>query len=256
MGPGLRLAPACRLLSRWLDMDVTIPVSATRCARALAAAVAVITGASICASVLSFVVIQDPVLSHVRDTFVRLTWLDGEANIPAWFSAALLLLAAFLLAAIASAERRVGGQAALWSLLAGIFVLLSLDEVAQLHELSIRPLRDHFHATGLLYFTWIVPAGVAATAAAVGYSGFLASLPRRSRSLFLLSGAIYVGGALFVEAISGRQASLHGEHTVAYHLIVTVEELLEMSGVVLFIYALLDHIRRRFSRLTLLLPSP
>jgi hypothetical protein len=235
-------------------MDVTIPVSATRCARALAAAVAMVTGASICASVLSFVVIRDPVLSHVRDTFVRLTWVDGEANIPAWFSAVLLLLAALLLAAIASAERRDGGQAALWSLLAAIFVLLSLDEVAQLHELSIRPLRDHFHATGFLYYTWIVPAGLAASAAAVGYSGFLFSLPRRSRRLFLVSGALYVGGALVVEALSGRQASLYGEQSLGYHLIVTVEELLEMTGVVVFIYALLDHISRRFSRLSFLLP--
>jgi hypothetical protein len=237
-------------------MDIAMPLSPARCARALAAAVACVTAASICASVLSFVVIQDPVLGHVRDTFVRLTWVDGEANIPAWFSGALLLFAALLLGAIASAERRAGGQAALWTLLAVVFVLLSLDEVAQLHELSIRPLRDHFHATGLLYYTWVVPAGLAATAVAVGYSGFLVSLPGRSRWLFLLSGAIYVGGALGVEALSGRQASLHGEHSLGYHLIVTVEELLEMSGVVVFIYALLDYMRRRFSRLSFFLPTP
>ena len=237
-------------------MDITIGVSPSRCARALAVAVAAVVAASICASLLSFLAVADPALSHARDTFVHLTWVDGEANIPAWFSAVLLLLAALLLGAIASAERRRGSPAVLLALLALIFVCLSLDEVAQLHELSIRPLREHFHVTGLFYYPWIGPAGMAATTVAIGYSGFLAALPGRTRRLFMLAGALYVGGALVIEAVSGRQASLHGEHTPGYHVIVTLEELLEMSGIVVFIYALMDHIARRFTRLTFLFPAP
>jgi hypothetical protein len=54
-----------------------------------------------------------------------------------------------------------------------------------------------------------------------------------------------------MEALSGRQASLHGEQTPLYHAIITVEELMEMTGVVLFIYALLDYMGRQFSRVTL-----
>jgi hypothetical protein len=42
-------------------------------------------------------------------------------------------------------------------------------------------------------------------------------------------------------------ASLHGEHSVSYHAVVTVEESLEMGGLVLFIYALLDYISRRYT---------
>ncbi len=230
-------------------MDITVDISPRRWAAALAAAVLGVASASVGASLLFFVPLQDPVLMHLRDTFVRLAWVDGEANIPAWFSASLLLCAALLLGGIASAHRRVGERAVLWWLLSLLFVLLSLDEIAQLHELSIRPLREHFHASGFLYYPWIVPAGICASTLVIGYSGFLTALPGKTRWLFLIAGAIYVLGALGVEALSGRQASLHGEQTGLHHLIVTFEELLEMTGVAVFIYALLDYIGRRFSRL-------
>jgi hypothetical protein len=67
-------------------------------------------------------------------------------------------------------------------------------------------------------------------------------LPARTRRLFLAAGAIFVAGAIGVEAVSGMQASLHGEQNLTYHLVITVEELLEMTGIVIFIYALLDYI--------------
>jgi hypothetical protein len=231
-------------------MEITLGIRPRRWVAALGLAVVGLGAASIGTSLLSFVRIEDPLLMHVRDTLIRLAWLDGEANIPAWFSGSILLVAAMLLAVIASAHRRQGGGSGLWWLLSLIFVLLSLDEIAQLHELSIRPLRDHFHTAGLLYYPWILPAGLCAATVAVGYSRFLIALPRRTCRLFVTSGVVYVLGALVVEALSADQASLHGEHTPIYHAIITVEELLEMAGVVLFIYALLDYMGRQFSRIT------
>jgi hypothetical protein len=129
-------------------------------------------------------------------------------------------------------------------------VFLSLDETAQLHELSIRPLQDGFGATGVFYYAWIIPAGLCIALFAVAYVNFLASLPARTRRLFLVAGITFVGGAIGVEAISGKHASLHGEGNLTYHLITTLEELFEMAGLVLFIYALLDYISRQFTRVS------
>ena len=75
-------------------MTTTLDISPRQWAGALGVAVLVVTGASVGASLLSFMTVTDPLLMHARDTLVRLTWLDGEANIPAWFSSCLLLLAA------------------------------------------------------------------------------------------------------------------------------------------------------------------
>jgi hypothetical protein len=232
-------------------MDVTIKVSPRRCAGALFGIVAVLGAASLCASLLSLVAPEDPLLRQAQNSFVRLAWVDGEANVPAWFSATLLQLCSVLLAAVGMAHRRRSGQLVPWLLLALIFAFLSLDEVAQIHELAIRPLRERFETTGFLYYPWILPAGLGVATLAVGYSGFLLALPGRTRWLFLLAGALYLGGALGIEAVSGREAWLHGEESVTYHLIVTLEELLEMSGLVVFVYALLDYLKYRFSRLTL-----
>lgn len=231
-------------------MDVAIPVSAKRCAAALGLIVAALVVASLGATFLSFVPIANPFLHQVKESVVRLAWVDGEANIPAWYSASLLLLCSFLLAAIAFAEKRQrGGHFLHWLALSLIFAFLSLDETAQLHELSIAPLRDIFGTTGFFYYGWIVPAALCVTLFVLAYLRFLASLPARTRRLFLLAGSIFVGGAIGVEAVSGKHASLQGEQNLTYHLIITVEELLEMAGVVLFIYALLDYISRQFIKL-------
>ena len=206
-------------------MDIAIHVSAKRCAIALGLVTGLVVALSVGASFLSFVPVHDPLLTHIRETAVRLTWLDEECNIPAWYSASLLLVAAFLLMVIAAAERQEGdSHAGRWLLLSLIFLFLSLDETAQLHELSIAPLRQGIHATNFLYYPWIILGSIAVALFVLSYLTFLARLPQRIRRLFVLAGALYVGGALGVEAISGEQAFLHGEHTAAYHAITTVEE--------------------------------
>jgi hypothetical protein len=231
-------------------MDIAIHVSAKRCAVALGLITALVVAASIGASFLSFVPIHNPLLTHVRETVVRLAWLDEECNIPAWYSAGLLLACSFLLVIIASAHRQLGdGYAARWLGLSLIFGFLSLDETAQLHELSIAPLRQVFHPTGFLYYPWIILGGIGLALFLLSYLRFLAKLPRRTWRLFVLAGVLFVGGALGVEAVSAKLASLHGEHTSSYHAITTLEELLEMAGLVVFIYALLDYISRQFTTL-------
>jgi hypothetical protein len=235
----------------FLFMDLSIPVSARRCAAALGVIVGLLIAASLGATLLSFVDIEQPFLREMKESLVRLTWVDEEANLPAWFSASLLLLCALLMAVITSLVRQQGGgQVAGWLVLTLIFLFLSLDEIAQLHELSITPLRDRFGATGFLYYAWIVPAALCVILFVLGYLRFLGRLPARTRRLFLLAGAIYVGGAIGVEAVSGQQASLYGERNLTYHVIITLEELLEMTGLVVFVFALLDYIGHQFTRIT------
>jgi len=237
-------------------MDLAISLSAKRCAMSLVIIMGLMILASLGASLLSFAQIEEPFLREVQESVVRLTWVDGEGNIPAWYSAVLLLLCTLLLATITLGQRsETDGRFAGWLLLTLIFLFLSMDEIAQLHELAITPLRSRFETSGFLYYAWIIPAGIAVVVLTLGYLRFLGRLPTRTRQLFLLAGAVYIGGALGVEAISGKQASLHGEHNLTYHAIITLEELLEMAGIILFIYSLLDYLGRRFTRLTVHLTS-
>ena len=61
-----------------------------------------------------------------------------------------------------------------------------------------------------------------------------------------MAATIYIGGALGTELIGGHYADLHGNNTWTYSMIVTVEESLEMAGLIVFIWALLKYCADNF----------
>lgn len=219
--------------------ELRIEISPRRVGRALA------LGAL--ALLLAHVAVQFSVyrLGHDRLWgFVYLFDLDREFNIPTWYSSFLLLICSVLLATIAAARKMQADRYTRhWSVLAVIFLYISLDETASIHELSIEPLRNALHASGLLYFTWIVPGTILVSVFVLSYLGFLAYLPAKTRNCFVIAGALYVGGALGVEAVEGRHADYYGTSNLPFALLVGAEESLEMFGLVTFIYALLAHLR-------------
>jgi hypothetical protein len=87
------------------------------------------------------------------------------------------------------------------------------------------------------------------------YLQFLAALPARTRFLFLLAATLYVGGALGVEMLGSNYYFHYGPDTLAYQLIITVEEGMEMFGVVTFLYALFSYMAAHESRLRIVLSS-
>ena len=67
-------------------------------------------------------------------------------------------------------------------------------------------------------------------------------LPARERRWFLLSAALYVGGAVGMEMINGKFHETYGRRNVPYHLLTALEETLELAGVTVFTYALLTYL--------------
>jgi hypothetical protein len=131
---------------------------------------------------------------------------------------------------------------AYWAGLAAIFLYLSMDEGAVIHEIFTDPLQESFNTTGYFAFAWLIVFVPLVILFVIFYLRFLFHLPPRTRNLFILAGALFVGGAVFVEAISANRYYLDGGASFPYLAIATVEEFCEMLGVVLFIYALLSYI--------------
>lgn len=172
--------------------------------------------------------------------FVRLFYLDYENNIPTWYSSSALLLCSLLLATIAVAKKRDGAHYVFhWTALSIIFLFLSLDEAASVHEITISPLRAALNAGPILHYTWVILGAAAVLIIAVGYWRFLSDLPSPTQRLFLTAGTMYVGGALGVELLGGWYDALYGKKNMMYVMIATVEEFFEMQGIVVFIYALM-----------------
>lgn len=174
-------------------------------------------------------------LPALDEDLVALFSLSYEGNLPTWYSSGLLLACAGTLAAIALAAP--SGQVRYWSFLAAVFGYLSIDEAVGLHE----QLNELVHLGGAFYFGWIIPAGMAVLLLGVVYLRFLSALPAETRRRFIVAGALYVGGALFMEIPLGLWTEARGDGDLGYALIDFAEESLEMTGATLFLVALLRH---------------
>ena len=210
-------------------------VSSRAAAVVLSIAIFTLVAASVAGQVLKYRFNHDHMFG-----LVNLFNLDGEMNLPTWYAATTLLTASVLLWIISRARRASGdGDARYWAGLAAIFLYLSADEAAFIHELLNPVLRPRHFLPGFLYYGWVV-AGIAAVAV-VGllYTGFVLRLAAPVRRLFILSAFLFVGGSLGIEMLSAQYAWRQGTDNLEYALLTTLEEAMEMTGVAVFIYALL-----------------
>ncbi|MBN1512292.1 MAG: hypothetical protein JXB13_09780 [Phycisphaerae bacterium] len=190
--------------------------------------------------------------------------LDREANLPAWYSSIKLLATAVLCALIFAAER---GKAAaerhfrltpLWLAVGGVFLFLSVDELASLHEGVARFVMREF-PFGLDLreavlagdrqrdaFAWVILLSpfIAGTAAF-----FLVFFYQRFRGRPAVLRPALAGVACFILAI-GCEATMYGfpalhEWTAndlsRYQLALIVEESGEMLGTSLLVLALMRY---------------
>jgi len=178
---------------------------------------------------------------------------DMEKNIPTFFSYLILVLCSFILLIISLKHKAMQSGYLYWLGLAILFFFLAIDEIASLHEQITIPVRQALDTKGIFYFAWIIPYSIFLIAFILLYSKFLLSLPKNIMSLFFLSGIIYVTGAVGFELLGGKQYELYGANNIQFAIYYTCEELLEMLGISLFIYALLTYVRQEFIQLNIVL---
>jgi hypothetical protein len=192
---------------------------------------------------------------------VPLLSLSYEHNLPTWYAVLLHASCALLLAlhALSLRQRSAAPPAAVaapgpsqepaplparspkqwstrWILLSGLFAYISLDELIQLHEVA----SGWFDTTGVLYFGWVIPAAALVIALGLWYLPLVRALPARTRRRFILAGVVFVSGALLMELPLGWWTERAGADNLTYGIIDWVEETLELSGVSMFLLALLD----------------
>ncbi len=168
---------------------------------------------------------------------VRMFWLDAEHNIPTLYQCVAMLAASALFAVIGSRYRTLGKAAAPWFVLAGAFAFFAIDEASRIHETVGLAFGTSFGASWTYFY---IPVGLALL---VYFIPFLRRLPARIAGLLVLSGALLVGGAVGVEIVGQLYAGAFSKETPIYAGLATVEEVLEMLGVAVLNYTLLEHIR-------------
>lgn len=220
-------------------MTRNLELSPNRLAKILSAMIATLLIANIAAIYLKLN------FGFSYNSFIGVFYFNKEANIPTLYSFLSILLAAFFLWQISNlrSERRQN-QHLFWKTLTCIFVFLGIDEFISIHETltdNTQGVLGDFNADGYLHFAWVVPYTIIFLAAFFLMGRSFLRLPSNTQMMFLLAGSIFVSGAVGMELVGGRYIFIHGEverEGLTYAMMVTCEELLEMVGVLLFIYTL------------------
>ncbi|GJM34833.1 MAG: hypothetical protein DHS20C18_38340 [Saprospiraceae bacterium] len=199
--------------------------------------ISVLLAANIAVVILKFEVGHEGGLLLIEKLFD----FNYEKSIPTLFSVLILFCTSLILFLISISEYKRGGSSLYWYGLSFIFLFLTMDEFLEIHENIGEFIQSHIEHHGIFFFAWVIPYGLLFIAFSFFYLRFLLQLPRRAMWLFIISGAIYVVGALGFESLGGWYIEVHGEENVLYAIIYTLEELFEILGISLFIYTLLSY---------------
>ncbi|MBW0101197.1 hypothetical protein [Pseudonocardia sp. KRD291] len=162
--------------------------------------------------------------------------LGGELNIATWFSSALHLVNAGLLALVAA--NSVRRERVRWIVLALAVLVVSMDEVSANHEQVGYILHTTLGTSGFLTYAWIIPATVLVAVVALWCGPMV--LRRPGGRLVALAALIFVGGAVGVEAIEGWWFDETGRaDDLVYLVLGGLEEAMEMLGLIVAMAGLL-----------------
>lgn len=213
---------------------------------------------SVLLGIISFLLIANLAIIYLRFSkgfqhlkgFSHGFYFDAEANFPSLYSALAILFSALLLWLIGGLRtEKESRRAFYWKFLSIVFVLLAMDEFGSLHEYMIEPMRGLMNESpldsGYLYFAWFIPYTIVVLIIGMLLFRFFFGLPSPTRWSFIIAGTVFMAGAVGMEMLGGKYWAEQGwaidgsdETDLQYALIVTVEELLEMLGIVIFIFAL------------------
>ena len=184
--------------------------------------------------------------------FLRLLDVGEERSIPTYVSVINLLLGSILIFIIYGYEKANNQSGAgYWLFLSILFLYLSVDESASIHE-NFRYVyrylvRKEIISPILSTNEWL-PFGVFFIfAVSIVLLPFVRKLPTDTRRYFLIAGCVFVTGAVGFEYLAAlmREAGIDESRPHTVRLVKLLEEGFEMYGVAIFNCALYREILRR-----------
>ncbi|MGB4776362.1 MAG: hypothetical protein WBP45_14395 [Daejeonella sp.] len=172
---------------------------------------------------------------------------DHERNFPTYYNTILLFLCSlgFLFIAFTKAGEVI--KLNYWLILSIVLLFLSIDDFLGLHEWLNIWIPRHFKigGKGIFKFAWIIPYGLFSLAFGIYSIKNLLAINKSIAKGYLISGVLYVTGAILIESASGLYyESIQDVFSFEYTLyFVTVEEFLEMFSLILVLYYQILHLK-------------
>lgn len=182
---------------------------------------------------------------------IRLFDFNTEQNIPTLFNTFLLILNAFLFYFVGKTEKASNGKSRwIWMFMSVIFLFLALDEFCEIHENLSEPFHERFNTSGLLYYAWVIPYGIAAIVLLLFFVPVWWKMEKRTRFLMALAVVLFLSGAILCEMFGGREYEQLGDQLdLKCGILATVEESLEMGGLILLLYTLTRMISQKYAEI-------
>ena len=189
------------------------------------------------------------IIYHYTDYFLfyglcLLLDFDYEMNLPTFFSTFILLISALLSYFVYKAHKNNNlNDSKYWLVLSILFLLFSLDEFITIHEIFMVPFREIFSIKGgIFYFAWVIPGIIICLILITYFLKFYLNLPPRYRLLFGVSALLFIFGVIGMEIIGGFFFTEGRSPSLLYRFLTTIEESAEMTGVIIFIWSILEYI--------------
>ncbi len=197
----------------------------------------------------------------------RIFHFDHEQNFPTFATTIYLIFTVGLISVIIHTHSTHSKKYKKhWIILALGFAYISLDEFVGLHEKLIIPLQNLFQDKSLnlpayFHFAWVIIGIPIVFVFAISYFRFYWNLPSKVKPAFALAFIIYISGALVFEMFGSY---LHVKHHISGYisrppltiLTTTIEEVLELIGLIILIYGLLEYIQKQLKGETIKILGP
>ncbi|GLQ55364.1 hypothetical protein [Devosia nitrariae] len=200
--------------------------------------------------VLFFISLHVTLGGLAEESVKRLLDLNGEGNLPAWYGSFLWLIGAYHAreaALLTKQLERARPESAYWIALCVGCCLLSLDEVASIHE-NIGAFIDYGVGNPEGYapvYNWVWVGLVVVALALLAFLRFLFRLPRQTALGLVAAGAVFLMGAIGMETFGSRyEYAERFPFGLNWNKVIALEEFLEMAGAILFSLVVRMHIER------------
>jgi hypothetical protein len=168
---------------------------------------------------------------------------DDEVSLPSWYSFIILFLvsasAAFAYLLENSPKKRFA-----WLVLAILYLLMSIDEAAGLHEFVLQTMHNIYYLDQDPLVSknawWLALPFILIAISALGIMVYKA-LPRRTVSLMAIGIVLFMIGAVAIDALT---ATVPLQTYANQGLLVALEESLEIIGTLIILYAILMYIEQ------------
>jgi hypothetical protein len=171
--------------------------------------------------------------------------LEREQSIPRFYSAVMLLSCSGLLLIIAISKKGIYSPGfRYWLGLVFVFLCLAIIKITSIHEYLAVAFQSVLNITRFQFYAWSY--GILLVIFPMVYLKFLLSLPRETKFLMIIAGFIFIAGAFGLDLIGKYFGNSINHHTIAYISLATLEEVLEMVGIIVFMYSLLSYISLEF----------